>query len=311
MNFSINADTVTHDTDRLGLIVAFVSVARHLSFVGAADSMSTTASTLSRKVSRLESVLGAPLLVRTTRSVGLTEAGSLYLDESMKVLEQLRVADELVSSLNATPRGLLRITAPVSFGEHFLSPMILKFLEQNPDVNVEADYTNRYVDLVAERYDVAIRIGELPDSNLISRKIADNVKLLVASPDYLREHGTPLEPADIAAHHCLSFSHYALSANSWRFRKGDRHEAAKVTKCRLRSDNSDIIHEAALKGLGIAIVANYLCHDSVRRGELVPIMTDWEILPRTGIHVIRCESAHLPPKVRAFVDFLGKACRLP
>ncbi len=291
------------DVDRLNLIASFVSVAEHLSFIAAANVIGTSPSTVSRKVSRLEDALGLRLFERTTRRVALTEAGRLYHAQCVQIFNHLADADAMIASLNSEPSGLLRVSFPVAFGRLKLSEIISEFLDTYPKVKVEANYTDRFVDLIEESYDAVVRIGCLPDSTLIARKISANRRLVVASPAYLERHGTPLQPADLASHHCLSFSHYSALGSVWRFRCEERTEEVKISG-EFRSDNSEAIYETALRDRGIGLVASYLCHTSIEKGDLVQLLPEWTSVPEAGVYVAYSSSKHLAPKVRVFSDFL-------
>jgi DNA-binding transcriptional LysR family regulator len=291
------------DADRLNLIASFVSVAEHLSFIAAANVIGTSPSTVSRKVSRLEDALGLRLFERTTRRVALTEAGRLYHAQCVQIFNHLADADAMVASLNSEPNGLLRVSFPVAFGRLKLSEIISEFLDAYPKVKVEANYTDRFVDLIEESYDAVVRIGSLPDSTLIARKISDNRRLVVASAAYLERHGIPHEPADLESHQCLSYSHYSASGGVWRFKLDDRIEEVKVSG-EFRSDNSEAIYETALRGRGIGLVASYLCYDSIENGDLVHLLPEWTSVPEAGVYVAYSSSKHLAPKVRVFSDFL-------
>jgi DNA-binding transcriptional LysR family regulator len=291
------------DVDRLNLIASFVSVAEHLSFIAAANVIGTSPSTISRKVSRLEDALGLRLFERTTRRVALTEAGRLYHAQCVQIFNHLADADAMIASLNSEPSGLLRVSFPVAFGRLQLSEIISEFLDAYPKVKVEANYTDRFVDLIEESYDAVVRIGSLPDSTLIARKISANRRLVVASPAYLERHGVPCEPLDLASHHCLSFSHYSASGSVWRFKLDNRIDEVKISG-EFRSDNSEAIYETALRGRGIGLVASYLCYDSIEKGDLVPLLPEWTSVPEASVYVAYSSSKHLAPKVRVFSDFL-------
>ncbi len=235
--------------------------------------------------------------------MALTEAGRLYHAQCVQIFNHLADADAMIASLNSEPSGLLRVSFPVAFGRLQLSEIISEFLDAYPKVRVEANYTDRFVDLIEESYDAVVRIGSLPDSTLIARKIADNRRLVVASPTYLERHGVPYEPADLASHHCLSFSHYSASGSVWRFKLDSRIDEVKVSG-EFRSDNSEAIYETALRGRGIGLVASYLCYDSIKKGDLVLLLPDWTSVPEAGVYVAYSSSKHLAPKVRVFSDFL-------
>lgn len=295
--------TSSVDVERLNLIASFVSVAEHLSFIAAANVIGTSPSTISRKVSRLEDALGVRLFERTTRRVALTEAGRLYHRHCVRIFNHLADADAMIASLNSEPSGLLRVSFPVAFGRLQLSEIISEFLDAYPKVKVEANYTDRFVDLIEESYDAVVRIGALPDSTLIARKIASNRRLVVASRSYLERFGSPREPGELANHHCLSFSHYSASGSIWRFKRETRVEEVKVSG-EFKSDSSEAIYETALRGRGIGLVASYLCYDSIEKGDLVLVLPEWTSVPEAGVYVAYSSSKHLAPKVRVFSDFL-------
>jgi DNA-binding transcriptional LysR family regulator len=295
--------TSSVDVERLNLIASFVSVAEHLSFIAAANVIGTSPSTISRKVSRLEDALGVRLFERTTRRVALTEAGRLYHRHCVQIFNHLADADAMIASLNSEPTGLLRVSFPVAFGRLQLSEIISEFLDAYPKVKVEANYTDRFVDLIEESYDAVVRIGSLPDSTLVARKIASNRRLVVAAPSYLARFGTPREPIDLASHHCLSFSHYSAAGGIWRFKRDARVDEVKVSG-EFKSDSSEAIYETALRGRGIGLVASYLCYDSIEKGDLVLLLPDWTRVPEAGVYVAYSSSKYLAPKVRVFSDFL-------
>jgi DNA-binding transcriptional LysR family regulator len=291
------------DEDRLGLIRAFVSVTELSSFVRGARAVGLTPSTASRKIGRLEAVLGVRLLHRTTRRVSLTEAGGIYYERCMRLLSDLTEADAAVADLNSDPRGSLCINLPAAFGRLHISPVIPEFLAQYPNLRIEATFTDRYVDLVEAGVDVAVRIGDLRDSRLRVRRLAANRRLLVASPLYLARHGAPTKPADLAAHNCLGFSHLS-SGDIWKFERSGRVRSVAVSG-RLKASNAEALHDAALGGLGIAILGTFICSESVRVGRLVPLLADWTCAPKTNIYAAYASSQYLAPKTRVFIDFLA------
>ncbi|WP_011581981.1 MULTISPECIES: LysR family transcriptional regulator [Chelativorans] len=296
------------DPDRFGLIVAFVSVAEHLSFAEAAEELNLKSSTISRQVSKLEDSLGVRLFSRTTRRVSLTEAGKLYLKECRSLLKNLTDMDAMVSSLNAEPRGCLRVSLPVALGRLYLNSTITAFLNLYPNLQIEADFSDRFVDIVGEGYDLVVRTGTLPSSGLIAKKIASNKRVLVASPRYIAKHGVPATPQDLADHNCLRFSHYASSGSNWQLAKHEQREVVEVNG-NFVSNSSDAICEAAVGGLGIALIASYLAHDGIQSGGLVCLLPGWTSQPEAGIYVMYPSTRYLTPKVKAFTSFLEKRFR--
>lgn len=296
------------DLDRIQLIAAFVLVAEHMSFAKAASIAKVASSTLSRKVSRLEETLGIRLLERTTRRVVFTEMGEIYYHQCREVLGKLQEADEMLASYNSEPQGLLRVSFPVAFGRLALSDIIADFIATYPKVKVEANYTDRFVDILEEGYNAVVRIGALPDSSLIARKIGRNRKYLVAAPGYLAEHGTPQLPEDLASHHCLCFSRYARSGTTWQFRRDEEIDTIRVAGD-FRSDSSEAISQAAMHGAGVAIVAGYMCREAIEQGRLVTLLPDWTVLPESNVYICYASRKYLLPKTRAFSDFLFQRMR--
>lgn len=291
------------DIERIHLVAAFAVVAEKLNFAKAADLVGVSASTLSRKVAKLESLLGLRLFERTTRTVALTEVGQIYFEQCREILMRLEEADAMVSSYSSEPRGLLRVSFPVAFGRLQLSDIIAEFIEKYPNVQIEANYTDRFVNLIEEGYNAVVRIGTLSDSSLIVRKIARNRRALVAAPSYIAQHGMPQQPSDLFNHHCLCFSRYARAGNAWAFSKGDVTEEVKVAG-EFRSDSSEAIYETALRGTGIAIVARYICGSNLADGSLVQLLPEWTVSPESSLYIAYASNKHLMPKTRVFSDFL-------
>lgn len=296
-------DRYSVDPDRLGLIVSFVAVAEHLSFIEAANELNLMSSTISRQISRLEGSLGARLFSRTTRRVSLTEAGELYLRECRRLLQNVAEMDALVSSLNSETRGTLRVSAPVAFGRLHVSPAISAFLDLNPMVKIEVNLTDRYVDVVGEGYDLVIRTGILTDSTLIAKRVGTNNRILVAAPSYVARNGRPVVPEDLSSHNCLRFSHYNSAGSAWQFARGRDSEIVRVDG-NFVSNNSDAVVEAALEGVGIALAAFYLVDVHVAAGRLVQLLPAWSSDPVPGIYLVYPSRRLLPPKVKAFAAFL-------
>lgn len=301
-----SAASLDLDDERLGLIIAFMAVVDAGSFAAAAERLRQTPSTISRKVLRLEERLGVRLLNRTTRSSALTEAGMVYLRYCRSVSELLGAAEAEVSSLSRSPQGLVRLSVPVAFGQRHITPLLSEFLEIYPRIEVEASFNDRFVDMVAENFDLSIRVGNLPDSSLVARKLTANRRLLVAAPSYVEKFGAPVTPADLAHHECIRYMLYRSSGNIWKFRgQGGREEQSVNVIGSFRCDNSEAVNTFALSGLGIGIVADYICHGELARGELVQLLPEWQVLPESGIFACWPSTRMLMPKVRYLIDFLS------
>ncbi|HEU0221012.1 MAG TPA: LysR family transcriptional regulator [Paracoccaceae bacterium] len=293
--------------DRLTEMEAFLRVVEQGGFTEAARKMGLSKSAVSKHVSALEGRLGARLLNRTTRRVSPTEIGLAYYDRVARVLSDASEADAMVSSMQAAPKGELRVSAPVSFGMHHVSPVIADFLHEYPDVSVHLVLDDRFVELVAESFDVAIRIGQLPDSSLRARKLAETEAVMVASPDYLAHAGTPKTIEDLASHTLLHYS-YMSTGNYWRLRGQNGEERDVRVGGRLSANNGDALLSAARRGIGIASVPSFFLGCPQGQAGLVRVLPDIE--PRVlGIYAVYPPGRFPQPKLRVFIDFLAERFR--
>lgn len=273
------------------------------SFRGAARALGMPKSTVSRKVAELEARLGARLLLRTTRSLAPTDAGAAFVEEAEGAIARLEAAEAAVAELQRAPRGRLRVTTTVPLGQAFLAPLVAEFLDAYPGVEVMLHLTDRSVDLVAERFDVALRAGALPDSNLVARLVGGGAHRVVASAAYLARHGTPERPAELTAHHCLRFTKMGNAVRTtWPFGKGKRAMEVAVAG-RFVSDDFAALRLAAERGLGIARLPGLVVHEAIRAGRLVSLL-DAHAPPPTPLHMVHVGGRHLPPRTRAFLDFV-------
>ena len=288
--------------DRLDDMAAFVKVVDCKSFTLAADRLGISKSVVSRRMSELENRLGVRLLNRTTRRLGLTEVGQAFYERCVRILADVEEAEHAASKLHGAPRGTLRINAPLSFGLLHLTPAITGFLERYPELQIDMDLNDRYVDLIEEGFDVAIRIGRLRDSSLIARRLAPARRAVVASPAYLRRHGRPASPEDLTAHNCLVYTNVPL-AEQWQFRIDGEIRSVRVGGT-LRVNNGEILRDAVVAGLGLAILPTFICGADIAAGRLDVMLQDCTV-SHSAVHVVYPHSRHLSPKVRAFVDFLA------
>ncbi len=294
--------------DRFELIESFVVVAQKLSFVEAADSLQIDPSALSRRIRRLEKRLGVRLFNRNTRRVALTEAGILYLSHSQEVLAKLDQADALVSHLSAEPRGLLRVTLPVSFGQRQIAPALPEFLDRYPQIEIDLAFTNQYVDILKESIDVAIRIGQVQDSQLIVRRLATSRRILCASPAYLQKYGSPQSPQELVQHNCLNFSQLA-TGDLWHLSRQNQRVAVPV-KGKLRANSVEALYQVVLGGCGIALMETFMVGDALRTGQLKIVLDDWQPAT-TDIFAVLSVRQYAPSKTQVFVDFLVERFRDP
>ncbi len=284
-------------------IEAFVAVAELGGFSAAAIRMERDASIISRRVSQLEARLGVRLLARTTRRVALTEVGEIYLRRVQVILEELAAANVEVAEKASEPRGLLRVSAPMTFGRVWLAPLIAGFLKQHEHIRLDLRFSDRIVDLVAEGFDVAVRVGVLPSSSLHSRKIGGHRMLLAASPSYLKAAGAPKRPEDLPTFDCIGFTGN-LSWPDWQLQFNSKRKLIKPV-CRYVTDNSEAALAAALDGAGIVLVPDWLAGPSLREGRLIEILRGWTVKGEGGIYTVLPTGRFIPKKSRAFVDYLA------
>lgn len=290
--------------DRFAAIEAFVKVAETQSFSKAAARLKSSKSVVSRHVSALETELGVRLIHRTTRALALTEAGQRYFDQASQILADLAMADESVCALQTSPRGKLRINAPMSFGFLHLAPALAEFVARYPEVEVDVAMSDRFVDLVEEGFDVAVRIAALQDSTLIARRIAPVRLVVCGSPEYLTRHGIPRLPEDLMQHECLLNSNLP-AAHEWRFTRAGRPPFSVYVSGKIAINNGDALRVAALHGLGLTVLPTFIVGRDLQAGKLVSVLEEF-VPQHLALHVVYPQTRHISPKVRAFIDFLAE-----
>jgi DNA-binding transcriptional LysR family regulator len=293
--------------DRLTEMEAFVQVIDHGGFTKAARRMGLSKSAISKHVSALEGRLAVRLLNRTTRRVSPTELGLAYYDRARSVLAAASEADSMATAMQAAPKGALRVSAPVSFGVRHLAPAVAEFLCAYTEVEINMLLDDRYVELVAEGFDVAVRIGNLADSSLKARRLAATRGLICASPAYLAEMGVPRSIDELTAHRLLHYSQLS-TGNFWRLNTASGEERQIRVGGRLTVNNGEALMKAAEAGLGIAMVPSFMLGDAVAAGRLVELLAGRppDLL---GVHAVYPEGRYVQPKLRAFVDFLAERFR--
>lgn len=297
--------------DRLAEMEVFVRVVEEGGFSAAARTLDMSKSAVSKRVSALEDRLGARLINRTTRKLALTDAGIAFHARAARIIAEAEEAEAAVSSLQAAPRGVLRVNAPVSFGINHLGGLLPSFLERYPDLSVDLVMNDRFVDLVDEGFDLAIRISSLEDSSLIARRLCGLNRVVVASPDYLARHGAPAHPTDLTRHACLLYT-YLRRSGEWTLRHRDDGQdvRVRVEGAALRANNGDVLREAAIGGLGVTMMPTFIIGADLVAGRLVRLLPDWED-DTGGIYAVWPSGRFVPAKVRAFVDLLVEAFRRP
>ncbi|MBA0099793.1 LysR family transcriptional regulator [Stenotrophomonas indicatrix] len=284
--------------DTLRCMQAFVAVAEHGSFSAAASHLQVSAVMVGKYIQQLEAHLGAALLQRNTRRQRLTEAGTAYLAGCRQVLEQVQQAEADVAGLQVQPRGLLRVSAPTTWGSCVLAPVLSELLRAQPLLNIELDLSNRRIDLIEDGFDAAIRVGPLPSQELVARPLPPYAMSLCASPSYLRRRGTPRTPADIEAHDCLS--HLAWrGGHGWQLANGEQVD----WEARLTSNDGYALREAAVAGAGLVLQPTALLAGEIAAGRLKPLLRDYLPEPRP-MHLIYLPDRRPRPRLQCFVDFV-------
>ena len=294
--------------DRLDALQAFVLAVDHGSLSAAAKALRRSPASITRAVDALEQRVGTALLHRTTRSLKLTDAGEQYLGVARRVLADLDEAERKTSLVSRQPRGLLTVTAPIAFGSLHVRPLIDEFLTNHHDVTTRLLLLDRVINLVDEGIDVAVRIGDLPDSALVATAVGSVRRVVVASPRYLERHGRPRAPRELAAHRCISST--ALTPyDFWQFpgRTGTRQVRVKIDPV-LSVNMADAAIRSAIQGVGITRALSYQVADHLERGTLVRLLTAFEP-PALPVHVVYPASGARAAKVRAFVDFVAPRLR--
>jgi DNA-binding transcriptional LysR family regulator len=291
--------------DRFDNMRVFAKVVESSSFAGAAARLGISASMVSQHVKELEERLGARLLNRTTRRVSLTETGRAYYERCTRLLADLEETEQAVSDMHAAPRGELRVNATPSFGILHLAPAIADFTARFPAISVELILSERIVDLIDEGFDVAVWVGELPDSSLIARQLAPCRMVVCGAPSYFEEHGTPRTVADLRAHDCLTVSGNVLSYyRAWHLTAADGTVLNISPIGSLRTNSGAVLKVAALAGHGVVCLPTYLVGDALQSRRLVTVLDDYTAPPLT-LRALYPHNRHLSAKVRAFVDFLA------
>lgn len=286
--------------ERSGEMEVFARVVQEGGFSAAARSLDLSPSAVSKLIARLEARLGARLLVRTTRALTLTEEGEAYHHAARRILQDLNDADQ--AAAGGAVRGRLRVSATIPFGTMFVAPAMPAFIARNPHLIVDLSFTDGIVDLVAEKTDVAIRMGNLPDSGLIARKLGQSRRVVCGAPSYLERKGRPATPADLGYHDCLTFN-FRRARPSWPFRQNGRDIEQPVTGS-LVVNNGETMKQMALAGAGIARLGLFHIAAEIAAGSLVPLLEDCNPGDLEMIHAIHVGGGPLPPRVRAFIEHM-------
>jgi DNA-binding transcriptional LysR family regulator len=300
--------------DKLKAFESFVSVATRGSLTAAAKAEGVAPAIMGRRLDALEEHLGVKLLVRTTRRISLTHEGSAFLEDCQRLLSDVANAEASVSEGGVKATGHLRITAPAGFGRRHVAPLVPRFRTAHPDVTISLNLSDRVVDLAGEGFDCAVRVGDLPDSSLVSVRIADNRRLCVATPAYLQRRGTPRHPSELSGHDCLTLSSEASQTRGWAFRMPvaagagpDGTRAFEVTHLKpggpLDCSDGQVLHDWCLAGYGSAWRSTWEVEAEIAAGRLVEVLEGFAA-PPNGIYVVFPQRKHMPLRVRLWIDFL-------
>jgi len=282
----------------------FVAVAETESFTRAAKRLDVSTAHVSRQISALEDRLSTRLFYRTTRRVSTTEAGQIYYQHCRQILDALEQAERSMTNMQLVPQGRLRLTAPVTYGEKSIAPLVNDFVLRYPELDVEMKLTNQQLDLVAEGYDLAVRLGKLDDSSLMARRLASRTLYVCASPAYLAVHGTPHSLSELERHNCLQGN-----LGYWRFQDAGHPRNVRI-RGNVRCDSGRALLDAALKGVGIVQLPDYYVGPALDAGALIPLLTHYQE-DDDGIWAVYPHNRHLSPKVRMLLDYFVDSLGVP
>lgn len=293
--------------DILAALRTFTRVAESGSFSAVAREMGATQPAISRQVAALEEYLGARLIQRTTRSLTLTEDGRDLLGHARRVLDAVEETEAAIGRRRSSPSGLVRLATSVTFGRLYVVPRLPRLLDRYPDLQMELSLSDGVVDLVSHGIDVGIRIGQVADTSLVARRIGSAARVVVASAEYLEEHGEPAHPGDLAKHQCIIFVGSA-TPNEWRFDGKDGSTTVHIDG-RFRTDSGEAVRQAVLSGLGVSMLPAWLFPEELATGQVKPLLRDWQP-QRSPIHAVYPSRRNLAPRTRAVIDFLVEEFRL-
>lgn len=286
--------------EKFDAIPVFVEVVKNRSFSAAAQVLDVSKSAVSKRITQLENQLGVRLLYRTTRKLSLTEAGERYFELASKAVDAAIQAEDAVMELQGEPQGRLRVSCSMSFGLLQVAPLIPKFIQRYPNIQIDLILDDRNMDLVAESIDVAIRSGTLSDSSLVARRLSPLRQVLCASPEYIKKHGEPSDPAELEQRNCILFS-YSIDTNEWTLIREDQSYTVTVSG-NFRVNNSIALLESLVEGIGIGRLPSFIAGSALKSGKLVQVLADYRI-PDHTFYAVYPERAYLPAKVRAFINF--------
>lgn len=289
-----------------GMLV-FTKVVQAGSLSAAARELGVSTAVVSRTLAALEARLGVRLVNRTTRSLHLTDEGASYYETSQRILAEIDEADAAVTSRRIEPQGVLKVALPASFGHQHIAPLIPRFAELYPRIELALSLSDRSINLIEEGFDLAVRIAELKDSSLAARKLAPNRRVVCASPAYLRAHGEPKTPQDLTRHNCLVAAWEQGFAMTWEYKNPVNKRGSVRVSGRYACDNWEVLREWAIAGLGVALKSTWDVRRQLEDGSLVPLLPGYDFGTDVGIYAVYPHRRHLPAKTRVFIDFLAES----
>lgn len=280
-------------------VTEFVAVAETDSFTASSKRLGISIAQVSRQISALENRLNTKLFYRTTRKVSLTEEGAVYYRHCRQIMDGLEEAERAVSNLRDTPQGIVKLTAPVTYGEKYMMPLVNNFMLTYPEVEVVVDLTNRQVDLVDGGYDLAIRLGKLSSSTMMAKRLTSRTQFVCAAPEYLEKYGVPHSLSELRHHNCLIGNY-----DHWRFQEAGKEKSVRVFGSLICNSGYGLL-DATLKGIGLVQLPDYYVDDELKAGNLVSVLGNYQE-PKEGIWALYPHNRHLSPKVRMLVDYLAE-----
>ena len=280
----------------------FIAVIENLSMTKAGDKLGMSPAVISKRIKNLEARLGVRLLNRSTRRMTATEEGLIYYDRCKYIVEEIENTELALSGMKVEPDGILKVSIPASFGRKHIAPVLATFMKRYPNINLQIQLTDKIVDIFEEGLDMAIRIGHIKESNLVARKLSPNQRILCASPDYLKESGTPSQPAELTNHSCLILGPVGVAQQTWQFHRNNKNINVKVNG-RIVTNNGEVLRDAVLGGLGIAQKSTWDIGQDIKNGTIVEVLEGYK-LECTDIYALYPHRLHLTSKVRVWLDFL-------
>jgi DNA-binding transcriptional LysR family regulator len=285
----------------ISAIPIFTAVIEQSSFSGAAKKLGITKSAVSKRITRLEAQLGVKLLHRSTRKLSLTEAGARYYEYAVQALRAAQEAENAATELQQVPKGILRVSTPMSFGRLHVASIISEFLKQFPQIELHMNMSDTWIDVIAEGFDIVLRAGTLTDSSLVAKKLTPLHSVLCASAEYIKEYGTAKTPQELIHHNCILYTYHTV-INEWTFIKNDEEQTVRISG-NYQVNNSEALRESLIRGLGIGRLPTFIAGNDIKTGKLVAVLKEYK-MPHKDLYAVFPERQYLPEKTKVFINFL-------